>query len=90
MNLHLTQKWSSDTRCPDRRFGPARMHDIVNFFRRNPQALALLLIVLVLGIGTFIAVLIAVGSSSSRTGPGYPSGTLPLPPRRYRRLTGPA
>ena len=54
------------------------VHDIVNFFRRNPQALALLLICLVLGIGTFIAVLIGVASSGSRTGPGYPSGTLLL------------
>lgn len=49
------------------------MHDLVNFFRRNPQALALLLICLVLGIGTFIAVLIAL-AGSSQTGPGYPNG----------------
>ena len=54
------------------------MHDIVNFFRRNPQALALLVICLVLGIGAFIAVLIAVASSGSRSGPGYPSGTVLL------------
>jgi hypothetical protein len=54
------------------------MRDIVEFFRRNPQALALLVIVLVLGIGTFVAVLIALGSSSSQTGPGYPNGTLLL------------
>jgi hypothetical protein len=60
------------------RFVQVRVHDIVNFFRRNPQALALLVIVLVLGIGTFIAVLVALGSSGSKTGPGYPSGTLLL------------
>lgn len=54
------------------------MHEIVNFFRRNPQALALLVICLVLGIGTFIAVLIAVASSGSHSGPGYPSGTVLL------------
>ena len=52
------------------------MHDIVNFFRRNPQALALLVICLVLGIGAFIAVLIALASSGSQTGPGYPNGTV--------------
>ncbi len=53
-----------------------RMHDIANFFRRNPQALALLIICVVLGIGTFIAILIAIASSPSRTGPGYPNGTV--------------
>lgn len=52
------------------------MHDIVNFFRRNPQALALLVICLVLGIGAFIAVLIGLASSGSQTGPGYPNGAL--------------
>jgi hypothetical protein len=52
------------------------VHDIVNFFRRNPQALALLVICLVLGIGAFIAVLIGVASSGSRSGPGYPNGTV--------------
>lgn len=50
------------------------MHDIVEFFRRNPQALALLIICVVLGIGTFIAVLISIGSSSNHNGPGYPNG----------------
>jgi hypothetical protein len=52
------------------------VHDIVEFFRRNPQALALLVICLVLGLGAFIAVLIGVASSGSRTGPGYPNGTV--------------
>jgi hypothetical protein len=54
------------------------MHDIVEFFRRNPQALALLVICLVLGIGAFVAVLIAVGTSGHTTGPGYPSGAITL------------
>jgi hypothetical protein len=52
------------------------VHGLVDFFRRNPQALALLVICLVLGIGAFIAVLIGVASSGSRTGPGYPGGTV--------------
>jgi hypothetical protein len=54
------------------------VHDILNFFRRNPQALVLLVICLVLGIGAFVAVLIGVASSGSRSGPGYPNGTVLL------------
>jgi hypothetical protein len=54
------------------------MHDLVSFFRRNPQVLALLIICLVLGIGTFIAVLIGIGSSGTQNGPAYPSGTVVL------------
>ena len=52
------------------------MQDLVNFFRRNPQALVLLVICVVLGIGTFVAVLIALGSSGNTKGPGYPSGVV--------------
>jgi hypothetical protein len=52
------------------------MHNIVDFFRRNPQALVLLIICVVLGIGTFIAVLIAIAGSSNHTGPGYPNGAV--------------
>jgi hypothetical protein len=52
------------------------MHNIVDFFRRNPQALALLIICLVLGVGTFIAVLIAIAGSPNHNGPGYPNGVL--------------
>ena len=52
------------------------MRDVVEFFRRNPQALALLAICLILGIGAFIAVLISVGTSGHTTGPGYPSGAV--------------
>jgi hypothetical protein len=51
---------------------------MIDFFRRNPQALVLLLICLVLGVGAFIAVLIGVASSGSRSGPGYPNGTVLL------------
>jgi hypothetical protein len=52
------------------------MHGLVDYFRRNPQALALLIICVVLGIGTFIAVLIAIASSANKTGPGYPNGLI--------------
>jgi hypothetical protein len=52
------------------------MHNVVEFFRRNPQALALLIICVVLGIGTFIAVLISIAGSSTHTGPGYPNGSV--------------
>lgn len=52
------------------------MHDLVEFFRRNPQALALLIICLILGVGTFIAVLISIAGSSNHKGPGYPSGLI--------------
>jgi hypothetical protein len=50
------------------------MHGMIDFFRRNPQALALLIICLLLGAGTFIAVLISIVSSSNHSGPGYPNG----------------
>jgi hypothetical protein len=52
------------------------MHNLVEFFRRNPQALALLIICLILGIGTFIAVLISIAGSSNHSGPGYPNGVV--------------
>ncbi len=51
------------------------MQGLLDFFRRNPQALVLLVICVVLGLGTFIAVLIALGGSSQK-GPGYPSGVV--------------
>jgi hypothetical protein len=54
------------------------MHELVDFFRRNPQAFALLLICLILGIGTFIAVLISLGASGNTSGPGYPNGSIML------------
>lgn len=52
------------------------MRNIVEFFRRNPQALALLIICVVLGVGTFIAVLISIAGSSTHNGPGYPNGAV--------------
>jgi hypothetical protein len=52
------------------------VHNLVAFFRRNPQALVLLVICIVLGIGTFIAIMIAIATSHSHTGPGYPSGAV--------------
>jgi hypothetical protein len=52
------------------------VHNLVDFFRRNPQALVLLVICVLLGIGTFIAILIAIGTSHSHTGPVYPSGAV--------------
>jgi hypothetical protein len=51
------------------------MHDIVDFFRRYPQALLLLIITVVLGLGTFIAVLISIAGSSQK-GAGYPDGAI--------------
>lgn len=52
------------------------MRDVIDFFRRNPQALALLVISLVLGIGTFIAVLVSLAESPNHSGPGYPNGVV--------------
>jgi hypothetical protein len=52
------------------------VHGLVEFFRRNPQALALLVICVVLGIGTFIAILVSLASSPNHSGPGYPNGAV--------------
>jgi hypothetical protein len=52
------------------------MHDVVKYFRANPQALALLLISVVLGLGTFIAVIVALIASGSTTTTGDPDGLL--------------
>lgn len=52
------------------------MRRLADFFRRNPQALALLIICVVLGIGTFIAVVIAIAGSPNHSGPGYPNGAV--------------
>jgi hypothetical protein len=49
------------------------MHQLVNFFRANPQAFLLLVICVVLGLGTFIAVLIALALSGSHQTTGEPS-----------------
>jgi hypothetical protein len=50
------------------------MHDMVKFFRSNPQALALLVICVVLGLGTFAAVIFGLISSGSTTTSGEPAG----------------
>jgi hypothetical protein len=49
---------------------------VKNFFRANPQALALLVICVVLGLGTFFAVLYGILTSGSGTTTGEPSGAL--------------
>ena len=54
------------------------MHDLVKFFRANPQALLLLLICLILGLGTAIVVLFGIASSGSTTTNGYPEGFMTL------------
>ena len=52
------------------------MHDVVKFFRANPQAFALLVICLVLGLGTFIAVIVALITSGSATTAGNSDGLI--------------
>lgn len=50
------------------------VHDLVKFFRANPQALALLIVCLVLGLGTFLVVVFGLVASGSTTTSGYPDG----------------
>jgi hypothetical protein len=52
------------------------MHDLIRFFRANPQAFVLLIICVVLGLGTFIAVLIALATAGSTQSTGEPSGVI--------------
>jgi hypothetical protein len=52
------------------------MHDVLKFFRTNPQALVLLVICLVLGLGTFIAVMVGLISAGSSTTTGEPDGLI--------------
>ncbi len=52
------------------------VHDLVKFFRANPQAFALLIICLLLGLGTFLAVMFGLISSGSTTTTGYPEGSI--------------
>jgi hypothetical protein len=54
------------------------VHQLVAFFRRNPQVLVLLVICLVLGIGTFVAVVFGLISSGSTRITGEPSGVIAL------------
>ena len=53
-----------------------QMHDVVRFFRANPQAFALLVICVVLGLGTFIAVIVALITSGSTTTAGESDGLI--------------
>lgn len=52
------------------------MRVLIQFFRANPQALALALICLILGVGTFIAVLVALAQSGGGTPSGEPDGVI--------------
>ena len=54
------------------------VHDLVKFFRTNPQALALLLICLILGLGTALVVIFGIVSSGSTTTTGAPDGLVAL------------
>lgn len=50
------------------------VHDVVKFFRANPQVLVLLVVCLVLGIGTFLIVIFGLISTGSTTTTGEPEG----------------
>jgi len=52
------------------------MHDVVKFFRANPQALVLLVICVILGLGTFLAVILGLFTAGSSTTTGEPSGVI--------------
>jgi hypothetical protein len=54
------------------------MRELRDYFRKNPQVLALLIICVVLGIGTFVAVLISLVSSGPGQITGEPSGAIVL------------
>lgn len=50
------------------------MHDVVKFFRANPQVFALVVVCLVLGLGTFLIVMFGLISAGSTTTTGQPEG----------------
>ena len=52
------------------------MHDVLKFFRKNPQVFALVVICLVLGLGTFFAVVFGLISAGSGQTTGEPSGVI--------------
>lgn len=54
------------------------MHDLVKFFRANPQVLMLFLICLILGLGTALIVIFGIVSSGSTTTTGAPEGLVTL------------
>ena len=51
------------------------MRSVVDYFLANPQVFVLLVICVVLGFGTFIAVVIALATSSGQT-TGEPCGAI--------------
>lgn len=54
------------------------VHDLVKFFRANPQALALLVVCVVLGLGTALIVIFGIVASGSTTTTGEPEGLVTL------------
>jgi hypothetical protein len=52
------------------------VHDVIKFFRANPQALALLVVCLILGLGTFLVVMFGLISAGSTTTTGEPEGLI--------------
>ena len=52
------------------------VHDVVKFFRANPQVLLLLVICLVLGLGTALIVLFGIVSAGSTRTTGQPEGLI--------------
>lgn len=54
------------------------MHQVADFFRKNPQVLVLVVICLVLGIATFLAVVLGLITSGSTKITGEPSGAIAL------------
>lgn len=52
------------------------VHDLVKYFRANPQVLALLIVCLVLGLGTFLVVMYGLISAGSTTTTGQPEGVI--------------
>jgi hypothetical protein len=46
------------------------------YFRANPQVFVLFVICVVLGLGTFIAVVVALGTSGGSSPTGEPSGAI--------------
>ena len=54
------------------------VHDLVKYFRANPQVLALLIVCLVLGLGTFLVVMYGLISAGSTTTTGEPEGVIAM------------
>jgi hypothetical protein len=52
------------------------VHDLVRYFRANPQVFALVIVCLVLGLGTFLVVMYGLISSGSTTTTGEPEGVI--------------